>query len=107
MPLLPRAGRFRIDQTFRERYRRPWLGIDGLADPCQRFRLLWALLSGAQRGCELDRLRLEHGHALPVNTHDEQRSLGFLLGDGPLRLEALIVLRRLLGYLHQDALGNI
>ena len=106
-PLPACARRFWIDQEFRERFGRPRLGIDGVADPHQGFLLPLPLLSGAQLRFELDRLRLDHGNALTVKTHDQELSRGGLWGNGPLRIEGLVVLRGFLRHLHQDTLGHI
>ena len=81
-PLPACARRFWIDQEFRERFGRPRLGIDGVADPHQGFLLPLPLLSGAQLRFELDRLRLDHRNALTVKTHDQELSRGGLGGTG-------------------------
>src|SRR2546425_13025198 len=102
-----RARCFRIDQKFRERFGRPWLGIDGVADPHQRFLLLLPLLARAQLRFELDCLRLDHRDALAVKTHHQELALSCLRGHRPLGIEALIILRCFLRHLHQDALGDL
>jgi hypothetical protein len=99
--------RFRINQEFRQRFRRPRLGIDRVANSHQRFLLLLSLLSGAQLGGELNRLLLDHRDALAIKAHHQEFTRKFLRGHRPLRIEAFIVLRRLLGDFHQDALGDI
>src|SRR6266850_5405401 len=106
-PLPTRPRGFRIHQEFRQRFGRPWLGINRVADPHQRFLLSLPLLAGAQLRLELDRLRLDHGNALAVKTHHQELSFAVRRGYGPLGIETLVVLRRLLRYLHQDALGDL
>src|SRR5215831_6322154 len=106
-PLPACASRFRINQEFRQRFGRAGFGIDGIADPYQRFLLLLPLLASAQLRFELDRLLLEHRDTLAVKTDHQELSLSVLLGHGSLRIEGLIVLRRLLRHRHQDALGEI
>ncbi len=91
----------------RARFGRPWLGIDGVADPHQRFLLLLSLLARAQLRFELDCLRLDHRDALAVKTHHQELALGCLRGQRPLGIEALIILRCFLRHLHQDALGDL
>ena len=60
-----RTSRFRLDQEFRERFGRPWLGIDGIADPHQRFLFPLPLLSRAQLGFDLTASSLIIGTPLP------------------------------------------